>query len=197
MREQAAAMTSKHRRGSRSRALISCVFMMTSSVSSAHADGRALSRPLPGPRALALPIVAALGGLACAPALAQGTPALAETVVTANRTPTRADELLSDTVVIDRAQIEQQASRTLPEILARVAGVQIAANGGPGKASSVFIRGAEARHTLLLIDGVRYGSATLGTPAWENIPVDMIDRIEVVKGPASALYGSDGVGGVV
>ncbi|WP_436820912.1 TonB-dependent receptor domain-containing protein [Variovorax sp. DT-64] len=170
---------------------------MTSSVSSAHADGCGSSRLLPGPRALALPIVAALGGLASAAALAQGTPALAETVVTANRTPTRADELLSDTVVIDRAQIEQQASRTLPEILARVAGVQIAANGGPGKASSVFIRGAEARHTLLLIDGVRYGSATLGTPAWENIPVDMIDRIEVVKGPASALYGSDGVGGVV
>lgn len=171
--------------------------MMTSSVSSAHADGRASSRPLPGARALVLPIAAALGGLACAPALAQRTPALAETVVTASRTPTRADELLSDTVVIDRAEIEQQASRTLPEILARVAGVQIAANGGPGKASSVFIRGAEARHTLLLIDGVRYGSATLGTPAWENIPVDMIDRIEVVKGPASALYGSDGVGGVV
>lgn len=171
--------------------------MMTSSVSSARADGRASSRPLPAPRALVLPIAAALGGLACDPALAQRTPALAETVVTASRTPTRADELLSDTVVIDRAEIEQQASRTLPEILARVAGVQIAANGGPGKASSVFIRGAESRHTLLLIDGVRYGSATLGTPAWENIPVDMIDRIEVVKGPASALYGSDGVGGVV
>ncbi|VTU30469.1 Outer membrane cobalamin translocator [Variovorax sp. PBL-H6] len=171
--------------------------MMTSSISSAHADGCGSPRLFPGPRALALPIVAALGGLACAPALAQGTHALAETVVTANRTPTRADEVLSDTVVIDRAEIEQQASRTLPEILARVAGVQIVANGGPGKASSVFIRGAEARHTLLLIDGVRYGSATLGTPAWENIPVDMIDRIEVVKGPASALYGSDGVGGVV
>ena len=118
-------------------------------------------------------------------------------VVTATRTPTRADELVSDTVVIDRAQIEQQASRTLPEILARVAGVQISANGGPGTASSVFIRGAEARHTILLIDGVRYGSATAGTQAWENIPVEMIDRIEVVKGPASALYGSDGVGGVV
>ncbi|VTV09523.1 Outer membrane cobalamin translocator [Variovorax sp. WDL1] len=171
--------------------------MMTSSVFSARADGRASSRPLPGPRILALPIAAALGGLACDPALAQGTRALAETVVTASRTPMRADELLSDTVVIDRAEIEQQASRTLPEILARVAGVQIAANGGPGKASSVFIRGSEARHTLLLIDGVRYGSATLGTAAWENIPVDMIDRIEVVKGPASALYGSDGVGGVV
>jgi vitamin B12 transporter len=168
--------------------------MMISCVLSAPA-GRAVPRPRP----LLLPIAAALGGLACVPAFAQaqGSPALAETVVTATRTPTRADELVSDTVVIDRAQIEQQASRTLPEILQRVAGVQITSNGGAGKASSVFIRGAEARHTLLLIDGVRYGSATLGTPAWENIPVEMIERIEVVKGPASALYGSEGVGGVV
>lgn len=173
--------------------------MMTPCVSSAHADGRASSRPRFAPTLLSLSIAAALGGLASAstPAVAQSSPALSETVVTATRTPTRADELVSDTVVIDRAQIEQHADRTLPEILARVAGVQIAANGGAGKASSVFIRGAEARHTLLLIDGVRYGSATLGTPVWENIPVEMIDRIEVVKGPASALYGSDGVGGVV
>ncbi|SCK53282.1 vitamin B12 transporter [Variovorax sp. HW608] len=140
--------------------------------------------------------VAALSGLASA-AMAQSTGALTETVVTATRTPTRVDDLVSDTVVIDRAQIEQQASRTLPEILARVAGVQISANGGAGKSSSVFIRGTEARHTILLIDGVRYGSATLGTPVWDNIPVEMIDHIEVVKGPASALYGSDGVGGVV
>ncbi|GAA4353306.1 TonB-dependent vitamin B12 receptor [Variovorax defluvii] len=144
-------------------------------------------------------IAAALGGLASVPtpAFAQDTPPLGETVVTATRTPTRADELVSDTVVIDRAQIEQQANRTLSEILQRVAGVQINANGGAGKASGVFIRGAEARHTLLLIDGVRHGSATLGTPVWDNIPVEMIERIEVVKGPASALYGSDGVGGVV
>lgn len=200
MREQAAAMTSKHRRGSRWRALmISCVPMMTFCVSSAHADGRALPRPCPAPIPLSLAIASVFGGLSCAPipALAQASPALSETLVTATRTPTRADELVSDTVVIDRAQIEQQANRTLPEILARVAGVQIASNGGAGKASSVFIRGAEARHTILLIDGVRYGSATLGTPVWENIPVDMIERIEVVKGPASALYGSDGVGGVV
>ena len=129
-------------------------------------------------RKLLMVTQAAMGGLASAPAFAQATAALAETVVTATRTPTRADDLVSDTVIIDRAQIEAQASRTLPEILARVAGVQITANGGPGKASSVFIRGAEARHTLLLVDGVRYGSATTGTPPWENIPVEMIERID-------------------
>lgn len=123
--------------------------------------------------------------------------ALGTTVVTATRSPTRSDELVSDVTVIDRATIEASTARTLPELLARTAGLQFTANGGLGKNAGVFIRGTEARHTLLLIDGVRYGSATAGTPTWEAVPVDMIERIEVLKGPASALYGSEGVGGVV
>lgn len=125
------------------------------------------------------------------------TATLPETVVTATRVATRADELVSDLKVIDRAQIEASTARTLPELLARTAGVQMSSNGGRGKTSSVFIRGNENRHTILMVDGVRLGSATAGTPSWENIPVEMIERIEVLKGPASALYGSDAVGGVV
>ena len=123
--------------------------------------------------------------------------ALKETVVTAARSAVRADDLVSEVVVLERNDIERSAGRTLPELLARSAGVQISANGGLGKVSSIFIRGTEARHTVLLIDGVRYGSATAGTPIWDNIPLDMIERIEVLKGPGSSLYGSDGVGGVV
>ena len=122
---------------------------------------------------------------------------LKETVVAATRTPTRADELVSDVVVIDRTGIEKSAGRTLPEILSRVSGVQFSSNGGLGKNSSINIRGTEARHVILLVDGVRYGSATTGTPSWDTIPVDMIERIEILKGPASALYGSEAVGGVV
>jgi vitamin B12 transporter len=125
------------------------------------------------------------------------TSSLSPTVVTATRGATRADELVSEVQVIDRAAIETASARTLPELLARTAGVQMAANGGRGKFSSVFIRGAENRHTILMIDGVRIGSATAGTPSWDTIPVEMIERIEVLKGPASALYGSEGVGGVV
>jgi vitamin B12 transporter len=127
----------------------------------------------------------------------QDAPQLKAVVVSATRSPTRADELVSDVVVIERAEIEKSVGRTLPEILARVPGVQFSSNGGLGKSSFVNIRGTESRHTILLIDGVRYGSATLGTPIWDNIPVDMIERIEILKGPASALYGSEGVGGVV
>lgn len=122
---------------------------------------------------------------------------LSETVVTATRTATRVDEVVSDVVVVDRAAIEASTARTLSELLARNAGLQTTANGGLGKNSTLFIRGTESRHTILLIDGVRFGSATAGQPNYDNIPVDMIERVEVLKGPASALYGSEGVGGVV
>lgn len=135
--------------------------------------------------------------LATVPVWAQTPPQLPGSVVTASRTDQRADELVSDVMVINRAEIEKSTGRTLPEILARAPGVQFSANGGLGKNSSVNIRGAEARHTVLLIDGVRFGSATTGSPNWDTIPVDMIERIEILKGPASSLYGSEAVGGVV
>ncbi len=144
-------------------------------------------------RAAALPLALA----AAFPNSSSAQTALKETVVTATRAATRADELVSDVTVIDRAAIQASSARTLPELLARNAGMQMSASGGRGTVSSVFIRGAETRHTILMVDGVRLGSATTGNPSWDNIPVDMIERIEVLKGPASALYGSEGVGGVV
>jgi vitamin B12 transporter len=149
-------------------------------------------------RLAALPL-ALTAAFAAFPSFSQMPPAqqLKDTVVTASRTAQRADELVSDVTILNRADIEKSSGRTLPEILARAPGVQFSANGGLGKNSSVNIRGAEARHTVLLIDGVRFGSATSGSPNWDTIPVDMIERIEILKGPASALYGSEAVGGVV
>lgn len=146
---------------------------------------------------LAISALPAMAQTAAAPPGVTPSVSLQNTVVTATRTPQRVDELVGDMVVIDRATIERSTGRTLPELLARAAGVQFSSNGGLGKSSSVNIRGAEARHSILLIDGVRFGSATTGTPSWDTIPLDMIERIEILKGPASALYGSEAVGGVV
>ena len=151
-------------------------------------------------RAAALPVALAAAFPLHAQTVAQVTrpPAtLRETVITATRVETRADELVSEVQVIDRAEIEAATARTLTELLARAAGVQVVSNGGRGKNSNIFIRGTETRHTILLVDGVRVASATAGQPSWDLLPLELIDRIEVVKGPASALYGSDGVGGVV
>ncbi len=138
-----------------------------------------------------------LAFVAATPALAQTETSLTETVVTATRVETRSDALLSDVVTIESDVIQKAAGRSLSELLSRQAGLQLSANGGLGKQSGLYIRGTETRHLLLLIDGVRYGSSTAGAPVWDNMPLSAIDRIEVLRGPASALYGSDAVGGVV
>jgi vitamin B12 transporter len=163
------------------------------------ADLRAFGRvpTLPVSLSLLLGGVTAAGHAAAQSASFVASTRLSEVVVTGTRTPMRVDDNIADVTVIDRAQIEQATGRTLPELLAQQAGIQFSSNGGLGKSSSVSLRGLESRHTLLLIDGVRYGSATLGTPVWENIPIEAIERIEIVRGPMSGLYGSDAVGGVV
>ena len=135
-------------------------------------------------------------------ALCSSLPALADdelgtVVVTATRQHQRANELLADVSIVSREDIEQAGQTTLNELLARQPGIQSGSNGGPGKASSLFIRGANANQTLVLIDGVRIGSTTVGTPALEQIPLSQVERIEILRGPGSALYGADAIGGVI
>ena len=118
-------------------------------------------------------------------------------VVTATRQPTRISESLADVTVLERSDIEKASGSTTLELLARQPGLQLSNSGGSGKASSIFIRGTEARHTLLLVDGVPLSSATLGTPSLADIPLAQIERIEIVRGATSAVYGSDALGGVI
>lgn len=118
-------------------------------------------------------------------------------VITATRTPSRVSDTVAEITVLDRAALDRSSGRSLADLLSQQAGVQFHGNGGPGKTSALSIRGLGARHTLLLVDGVRVGSATLGMPSLDNLPLESIDRIEVVRGPLSGLYGSDAVGGVV
>lgn len=120
---------------------------------------------------------------------------LATTVVTATRSETKLDDTLADVRVISAEQIRNAPGRSLAEILQRFADVRMASNGGRGNTQSAYIRGS--KQVVLLIDGVRYGSATMGVPTLESIPLELIERIEVVHGPASALYGSDAIGGVI
>ena len=163
---------------------LAALLAASGALAQARADGPAPEAP-------------ATAGLSTVPGTASAQPALPEVIVTATRQPQRVDETVSDVTVIGRAQIERAAGRTLAALLAEQPGVQTASNGGLGTASSVFLRGAESRHTLLLIDGVRYGSATLGLASFENIPLEQIERIEIVRGPMSSLYGPDAVGGVI
>jgi vitamin B12 transporter len=117
--------------------------------------------------------------------------------VTAARTAQPLANVLADVRVIDAEQIRAAGAATLTELLQSFGGVEIAASGGRGQTSAVFMRGSNANHIVVLIDGVRVQSATSGTNAFETIPLEQIERIEVLRGPASSLYGPDAIGGVI
>lgn len=117
--------------------------------------------------------------------------------VTATRLAQPVSSVLSDIRVIDEETIRNAGVVTLTELLQSHAGAEITANGGPGQVSGVFLRGSNANHVVLLVDGVRINSATSGTNAFENIPLEQIERIEILRGPASSLYGADAIGGVI
>ncbi|HSI25540.1 MAG TPA: TonB-dependent receptor [Methylotenera sp.] len=142
--------------------------------------------------------IASLVGLVfTSPAFAVENINLDEVVVTASRFEEHLSTTLRDVSVIDHEQIERAGQSTLVEILQTQPGIEITNTGGEGKASGIFMRGTSSNHVLVLIDGVRVNSATLGTTTFENIPVALIDKIEIVRGPATSLYGQDAIGGVI
>ncbi|MCC6633359.1 MAG: TonB-dependent receptor [Gammaproteobacteria bacterium] len=142
-------------------------------------------------------IAGPLGLIASVFSLAVAAGDLTEVVVTANRVPESLDAALAATTVLTSDQIQSRQARSIEDLLQGVEGLSIGNSGGPGKLTSFFVRGADADHLLVLVDGVRIGSATAGTAALQNLPVEMIQRIEFVRGPRSSLYGSDAIGGVL
>ncbi len=118
-------------------------------------------------------------------------------LVTATRTAQTADQALASVSVIDRAEIERKQAQTVTELLESTPGLTLINNGGRGKATSISLRGTSSGHVLVLIDGIKAGSATLGTTAFEHLAVDQIERIEVVRGARSSLYGANAIGGVI
>ena len=124
-------------------------------------------------------------------------PPLSEIVVTATRMPQALADLVADVTIIDRVTIQRSGAIGLADVLALVPGIQISRPGNVGSPTSVFLRGAESRYTAVFIDGVRIDSQSTGGASWQTIPLAQIDRIEVLRGPAAAVYGSDAIGGVI
>jgi len=118
-------------------------------------------------------------------------------VVSATRSAQPITDVVADVTVLDREQIERSGAVGLADVLARVPGLTMARNGGPGATTSLYLRGAEARFTAVFVDGVRIDSQSTGGVTWNAIPLSQVERIEVLRGPAAAVYGSDAVAGVV
>jgi vitamin B12 transporter len=152
----------------------------------------------------ALPALAGvLGAFASSPLLASeqlaqvGGAALEAVFVTATRTEIPVERTLADVTVIDSKAIRDAGAATLPELLRSAGGIEISQNGGPGSVSGLFVRGTRTAQTLILVDGIRIENPASGGGLPEFLPLSAIDRIEVVRAPTSALYGSAAVGGVV
>ena len=118
-------------------------------------------------------------------------------IITATRTEIPLADAIVPVTVITREDIELSLATDLAELLRFEAGIDIGRNGGPGQATSIFMRGTESNHTLVLIDGVRINPGTLGGAAIQHIAPEIIERVEIVKGARSALFGTDAIGGVI
>ena len=120
-----------------------------------------------------------------------------EVVVTPARYSQTIDEVIPSVIVIDRETIERTPSADVADLLRWYAGIEIGRTGGYGQQTSVFVRGANSNHTAVLINGVKMNSATTGAPALEIINASVIERIEIIKGPRSTVYGSEALGSVI
>ncbi len=120
-----------------------------------------------------------------------------EVVVTATRSAQAVKDTLVSTTLVTRADIERSQARDLNQLLRTIPGVNIRRNGGRGSATAISLRGGDSSGTLVLIDGIKAGSATLGQVSLEQLSVDQIERIEIIRGPKSSLYGGSAMNGVV
>ncbi len=117
--------------------------------------------------------------------------------VTASRVAETVDASLADVSIITRKDIDASNAPDLIDLLRLQAGVDLYRTGGAGQQTSVFLRGTNSNHVLVLIDGVRVASANTGAFAFENLPLDAVERIEIVRGPRASYWGSDAIGGVI
>lgn len=137
---------------------------------------------------------ALVAGLSLSDAQAQS---LYPVVVTATRSETTIDRALADVTLIDAQAVREAGTATLPELLRSAGGIEISQTGGAGSLSGLFVRGTRNSQTVVLVDGIRMENPLSGGGLIENLPLSSVDRIEIVRGPASSMYGSGAIGGVV
>lgn len=138
-----------------------------------------------------------VAALAAAAAVEESARRLDRIQVVANRQEQSVGEALAAVVVLDRQAIERSQASDIADLLRRLPGLDLARTGGSGQSTSLFVRGGNSNHVLVLIDGVRVASANTGGYAWEQLALEEIERIEYLRGPRASHYGSDAIGGVI
>ena len=158
---------------------------------------------------LRLCILSALGGFAMSATAATGDSSvinhsklpqveLDKIVVTATRTPTKTSNVIAQTRVINQEDLQRYQGQTVTDVLKNQPGINITQSGGMGTASNFYMRGFDSKQVLVIIDGIRYGSISLGSPSLNLLSADQLDRIEILYGASgSSIYGSDAMGGVI
>ncbi len=144
-----------------------------------------------------LALVLAISSAFSSSSFAADSHALEQVVVTATRSTQKAGDVLADHVVITEEQILQSGQTSIIDLLQTQRSVEVTRNGNAGNSANVFIRGSNEKQVVVLIDGVRTMSSTSGSATWSTIPLSQVERIEIVMGPMSSLYGADAVGGVI
>jgi vitamin B12 transporter len=143
-------------------------------------------------------IIASLIALAFAsPSYSAENIEIDDVVVTATRTPQPRETVIADVTVIDAEEIERSGQTTFVELLQQQPSIEITSTGGAGTQSGIFMRGTNTGHVVVLVDGMRINSATAGITAFENLPLSQVERIEILRGPATSLYGQNAIGGVI
>jgi len=140
---------------------------------------------------------ALFGAIALPIAAFADTPDMEEIVVTATRMPQALNKSIADTTVLNEQDIKNSGAPDVATLLRSVPGLEVVQNGGMGSTAGIYLRGTSSTQVLVLLDGVRIDSATTGSTALEHLMLDSIDRIEIVRGNVSSLYGSEAIGGVI
>jgi len=173
---------------------------MTTGLMARRASGRAA---LPSPRRLAtrllLPATLVTLDALCGHARAADPDELQMVVITATRIPTPVLQVASSITVVTAADIEARQERTFADVLKDIPGLNVVQTGGPGGVTSVFMRGTNSNHTKVLVDGIDISDPSNSTGAFDfgQLLTQDIERVEVLRGPQSGLYGSDAIGGVI
>jgi vitamin B12 transporter len=142
-------------------------------------------------------IAGLIGWVITSPVFADEQINLNDVVVTASRVAQTRESVIADVSVIEQEEIERSGQSTFVELLQQQPGIEITNTGGAGTQSGIFMRGTNTGHVVVLVDGMRINSATAGIASFENLPLSQVERIEILRGPATSLYGQDAIGGVI